>query len=70
MFIIRDRYAGQQMSDFPRNSGRMTNTACLDAIKSLALAWICLSNFYLVGYQSHMISSLRKLIAWLNHFPS
>ncbi|OTF78301.1 hypothetical protein BLA29_004508 [Euroglyphus maynei] len=45
---------------------RQLNTGCLDALKSIALAWICLANFYLLGYQPHMISSVCKLIS-ANH---
>lgn len=45
---------------------RQLNTGYLDALKSIALAWICLANFYLLGYQPHMISSVCKLIS-ANH---
>ncbi|KAH7636322.1 hypothetical protein HUG17_10292 [Dermatophagoides farinae] len=65
IFIIRDRYVCQQMLgqpiDFLKNQSQMVNTVCLDALKSIALAWICLSNFYLLGYQPQMISSLPHL---------
>lgn len=36
------------------------NTAAVDGLKVLALIWICIANFYLLGYQPQMLPSVGK----------
>lgn len=38
------------------------STGIVDAIKTLALVWICVANYFLLGYQSQMLPSVGKSI--------
>ena len=40
--------------------GQVVNTASVDGLKVFALLWICMANFYLLGYQPQMLPSVGK----------
>lgn len=40
--------------------GQAVNTAAVDGLKVLGLIWICIANFYLLGYQPQMLPSVGK----------
>lgn len=42
--------------------GQAVNTAAVDGLKVLALLWVCIANFYLLGYQPQMLPSVGKCV--------
>ncbi len=45
--------------------GQVVNTASVDGLKVFALLWICMANFYLLGYQPQMLPSVGKWTVYL-----